>query len=66
MSKKKTRTTILTPLQVREAIVMWARANCAFPPHWEAIDTHRGVVQLREDGSATIKVVVADGTGSAP
>lgn len=66
VTKKKTRTAILTPLQVREAIVDWARARQMFPPHWDALATHRGAVQLREDGSAVIKIVVAEETPVQP
>jgi len=50
----KTKTAVLTPLQVREAIIEWARANRLIGIYEEV--THEDVT-LRENGSAVVKRV---------
>lgn len=53
--KKKTRTALLTPLQVKEAIISWARYSALIAAD-EEVDY--SVVELRKDGSAAIKKVL--------
>jgi hypothetical protein len=48
----KTHTSILVPLQVKEAIVLWARLNYLIGEHEEVVLTD---IEIRKDGSAAIK-----------
>lgn len=50
--KKKTRTALLTPLQVKEAIVLYARRSALIGLYDEI---ELSAVELRKDGSAKIK-----------
>ena len=52
MTKKKT--SLLTPLQVKEAIIMWARHNRLIGTYEEVGHT---AVEIRKNGSAAIKQV---------
>lgn len=64
--KRKTRTAILTPMQVREAVVAWALEQNMFPAHWTAERLDEGLVTLQEDGSATVKVFSCEETKVQP
>jgi hypothetical protein len=55
-TKRKTRTALMTPLQVREAIVDWAHRNIMFPQHWDRERAEQSKVVIHEDGSASLKV----------
>ena len=48
---------MLTPLQVRDAIVEWATRNMSFPPGWDCLDMANGTLKLNVDGSASLKMV---------
>jgi hypothetical protein len=66
LAEKRTRTVILTPLQVREAIVEWAYRNCAFPPHWDEIDSLDTLVTINADDTASVKMVRHEKTKEQP
>jgi len=61
--KRKTRTAIMTPLQVREAIIDWAHINIMFPQHWdrERAD-EESTLMINNDGSASLKICITKET----
>lgn len=46
------KTALLTPLQVKEALIVWAQRNGMI----ELTEVVRADVELRKDGSAAIKI----------
>lgn len=57
----KTRTALLTPLQVREAIFEWAWVNGMFPAACDPDQMASAKLTIKKDGSASIVTEKEDG-----
>ena len=60
MNKKQRRTALLTPGQVREAVVAWAHAQGMFPTFWTIEEAQECAVVLGDDGTASIRIEKKD------
>ncbi len=59
MTKKAHKTALLTPMQVREAVIEWAHTNGMFPPSWDLERAWTCAVVLDETGGAHIRIDTA-------